>query len=305
MTPPSIHLFGAATPTGQALRDLLYAASNVAPVYCYSRQSRSGFSDFYPADLLDPGSFRPAGHLSETSVWISFAPIWHLASFLKILVSTRPETLHGLRGLVACSSSSVITKRYASNAFDRTLVHHLSQAENALISISNELGVTCRILRPTLIYGKIGPYVDSNIAKLIGFMRRLPFLPLPSYTGLRQPIHASQLASVALKLYRDIASCSAYPWPSECIDIGGDSQLSYESMLISLQQSLPLSDPARRCHLLKIPTALFQVLSSPLLLYSPKAFEAVMRMSSDLAGFTPSHQLLHEQPRPFPLEPLP
>jgi hypothetical protein len=42
-----------------------------------------------------------------------------------------------------------------------------------------------------------------------------------------------------------------------------------------------------------------------LLLRSPKAFEAVLRMGVDLAGFPPAHQLLVESPQPFPLPDAP
>jgi hypothetical protein len=46
---------------------------------------------------------------------------------------------------------------------------------------------------------------------------------------------------------------------------------------------------------------LFFLLSAPLLLHSPKAFEAVLRMAADLAGFTTAHQLLEQPPAPFPV----
>jgi hypothetical protein len=101
-------------------------------------------------------------------------------------------------------------------------------------------------------------------------------------------------------------SCSS--WDSalpERLPLGGDVQLSYRAMLQALQQAQPPADPARRCQLLSIPNRLFFLLAAPLLLRSPKAYEAVLRMGADLAGFMPSHQLLAEPPQPFPLpEPL-
>jgi hypothetical protein len=73
-------------------------------------------------------------------------------------------------------------------------------------------------------------------------------------------------------------------------------------MLQALQQAQPPGDPARRCRLLPIPNRLFLLLAAPLLLRSPKAFEAVLRMGADLAGFLPAHQLLAEPPQPFPVK---
>lgn len=105
-------------------------------------------------------------------------------------------------GLIVSSSSSAITKRFASNLFDRELVARLTAAEDRLLSASHSLGLECRIPRPTIIYGQIGPYDNRNLSRLIGLMRRLPLLPLPAQTGLRQPILAGQLAAVALELAR-------------------------------------------------------------------------------------------------------
>jgi hypothetical protein len=53
-----------------------------------------------------------------------------------------------------------------------------------------------------------------------------------------------------------------------------------------------------------MPTWLFRGLAAPLLLAAPKGFEAVMRMQVDLAGFLPSHRLVGEDPRPFPVLPV-
>ena len=135
-------------------------------------------------------------------------------------------------------------------------------------------------------------------------MRRLPLLPLPAQTGLRQPIHASQLAAVALELVRQFTTTGWDPQLPQRIALGGDSELSYASMLRVLQQSLPQADPARCCRVLTLPPRLFYAAASPLLLQSPKAFEAVLRIGSDLSGFTPAHQLLHAKPQPFPVLPL-
>jgi hypothetical protein len=125
-------------------------------------------------------------------------------------------------------------------------------------------------------------------------------LPLPAHTGLRQPIHARQLAAVAFSLARQLTAAGWDPALPARIPLGGDVQLSYRAMLQALQQAQPPGDPARRCRLLPIPNRLFLLLAAPLLLRSPKAFEAVLRMGADLAGFLPAHQLLAEPPQPFP-----
>jgi len=295
-----IHIFGALTHTGEALKQQLCSAHAAFPLVAYSRRDPS----LLPADFSDPGSFRPGGEPGALGLWISFGPIWLLAPFLEQLALEHPERLHGLRGVIACSSSSAITKRFAANRFDRELVARLTTAEDQLIATCRRLELPCRILRPTLIYGRVGPYVDRNLSRLIGLMRRLPLLPLPAHTGLRQPIHASQLAAVALELVRQFTTSGWDPLLPQRVALGGDSELSYSDMLRALQQCLPQTDPAQRCRLLSVPNRLFYAASSPLLLQSPKTFEAVLRMGSDLSGFTPAHQLLMAKPQPFPVLPL-
>jgi len=295
-----LHLFGAQTPTGEALKHQLQSTHAAHQLFAYSRSNPS----LLQADFYDPGSFRSGGEPGAPGLWISFGPIWLLAPFLEQLALEYPERLQGLRGVIACSSSSAITKRFAANRFDRELVNRLTTAEDQLIATCQRLELPCRILRPTLIYGRVGPYVDRNLSRLIGFMRRLPLLPLPAHSGLRQPIHAIQLAAVALELVSQFTSSGRAPQLPQRIALGGDSELSYAAMLRALQQSLSQTDPARRCRVLSLPTRLFYAAASPLLLQSPKAFEAVLRMGSDLSGFTPAHQLLKSKPQPFPVLPL-
>ena len=224
--------------------------------------------------------------------------------FFEQLALRYPERLAHLSGIIACSYSSALTKRFASNLFDRELAARLTTAEDRLLSACHSLGVECRILRPTIIYGQIGPYDDRNFCRLLHILRRVPLFPVPSDSGLRQPIHASQLSAVALYLARQLAGPGLDPDLPERIALGGDTSLSYESMIRALQIAQPASDPAQRCRLLPIPNRLFFSLASPMLLHSPKAFEAVLRMGSNLSGFTSSHQLLGTQPQPFPVLPL-
>jgi len=83
-----------------------------------------------------------------------------------------------MRGLIACSSSSVNTKRFAANHFHREPIARLTTAEDQLLDICRGIEITCRILRTTLIYGVVGSYVDGTPSRLIALMRRLPLLSL-------------------------------------------------------------------------------------------------------------------------------
>jgi hypothetical protein len=292
-------LFGASTPSGAAFSELvegreLTLMGRRAPPASPQRHH-------IPCDLSEPNGF--AGELPP-GVAVSFAPIWHLAPFLASLAERRPSAIAALRGVVACSSSSAITKRYAANRFDRELVHRLLRAEDLLQRTCAALAIPCRILAPTLIYGRVGEYGDRNLSQLLKLMRRLPVLPIPAESGLRQPIHASQLAAVALHQAEHLADQGSPHPPVPPLLLGGDDSLSYTDMLRRLQESVGTSDRADCCVLLPVPPRLFPILAAPLLVFSPKTFEAVQRIGADLAGFTPAHAILNEPPRRFPVAPL-
>jgi hypothetical protein len=294
-----LHLFGAATSTGEAFRQQASSAVPTWQLHAYSRRSTAN-----PVDFTKPDLFLPAGDPATPGIWISFGPIWLLAPFLEQLALQHAGRLAGLRGVIACSSSSAISKRFAANLFDRQLVARLSGAEDQLLATCRRLQVPCHILQPTLIYGQAGPYGDRNLRKLLQLLRWLPCLPLPVETGLRQPIHASQLAAVALHIAEQLRGSVCDPSLPERITLGGDTTLTYTAMIRALQQAQPAGDPAHRCRLLSIPNRLFFSLAAPLLLRSPKAFEAVLRMGANLSGFTPAYQLLGREPQSFPVLPL-
>ena len=262
----------------------------------YSRNFKEGFN----VDFLEPNKFKPNSYIDD-SLWISFAPIWDFSYFLNWLYVNKRHYLNSLKGLIVCSSTSVITKRFSFNSFDKKLVEKLKSSEDIIISICNSLEIPYYIIRPTLIYGEINEKVDKNISRLIKIMRNNIFIPLPSSTGLRQPIHISQLSLVSIKLLEEIQSKQNINNNSRIINLGGDSQLSYKQMLVEIQNSLPLSDPARNCKIVSFPNRFYLFLASILLLKSSKFFEAVQRIMVDLSGFTSSYEILEIKPQKFPL----
>ncbi len=285
--------------SGAAFAELAAAWEGCSGLHLYSRQ-RQGFTALdleHAEDLPLPSGTQP-------SVLVSFAPIWLFAPFLKRWLSRQPHQAYGIAAVLACSSSSVLTKRFAFNAYDRNLVAGLSQAEECLLATCKPHNIPCGLIQPTLIYGQLGTRRDANLSRLLGLMSRWPLLPLPANTGLRQPIHACQLAAVVLQLITQLGNSAPDRALTERVAVGGDQALTYTAMLEALKLALPAAHPARRCHLFPIPNRLFFLLSAPLLLVSPKNFEAVLRMAADLAGFTSSHQLLGQPAKPFPVLPL-
>lgn len=238
-------------------------------------------------------------------VLVSFAPIWLLAPFLQCISIHQPQILEDLLGVIACSSSSFMTKRFAFNKRDRDLAACLNEAHSILGSTCSSLGIPYQVLAPTLVYGCTNGYQDKNISLIIKIMQQFPVICLPSESGLRQPIHASQLAKVAL---HQASRISNNKWQKEdpiILTLGGDEILSYERMILKIKEKLKEKAPGKKCKVVKIPEPIFLLISAPLLPINPKLFEALMRMKSNLSGFNKAHEILGIHPQSFPILPLP
>ena len=150
-----------------------------------------------------------------------------------------------------------------------------------------------------MIYGQVGAYQDSNISRLSKAIATYPFIIFPKNSGKRQPIHASQLAAIVLKMATDLQTNALSS--SLLLEVGGDEELSYFTMLQRLQSSSSREGKKRRCKLLTIPTQLFFFLAAPIALLSLKRYEAILRIGADLSGFTTASSLLQKSPVVFPL----
>ena len=150
-----------------------------------------------------------------------------------------------------------------------------------------------------MIYGHVGAYQDSNISRLSKAIATYPFILFPKESGKRQPIHASQLAAIVLKIATDMQTNALSS--SLLLEVGGDEELSYFIMLQRLQLSSNKESQKRRCKLFTIPNQLFFFLAAPIALFSLKRYEAILRIGADLAGFTSAGSLLHQPPALFPV----
>jgi len=290
----TIHLFGASTPTGEAFRR--QASWNQPPqqIKAYSRHD----SALIHLDFRNPESFS-FNSSDEDSIWVSFGPIWLLAGFFEYFDQKQPEILDKVKGVVACSSSSASTKQYAFNHYDKELVQKLKASEERIQAICQQRSIPSTIIRPTMIYGQVGAYQDSNISQLSKAMATYPFILFPNESGKRQPIHASQLAAIALKMAADTQTNALHT--PKLLEVGGDETLSYFAILKRLQSSSNKEAEKRRCRLFTIPNQLFFFLAAPIALFSLKRYEAILRIGADLAGFTSAGSLLHQPPALFPV----
>ena len=289
----NIYLFGKTSLYGEVFYKYFNLKQKKYRIHSFSRDEKKG----YKTDLRIPDSFSPVNN--QNFMIISFAPIWHLADFLNYLFYQENSRLKNLKGIIACSSTSAITKRYEFNTFDKNLAKNLSIAEKNIISISEKLNINCQIIRPTMIYGSFKDIQDNNISKILYIMRHLKIVFLPSYSGFRQPIHAYQLVEVIY--YLMLKSLEAKTKVSNnLINLGGDIILNYHEIIKSLKNSVSKKDDARKCLIIKIPNRFFLILILPVMIFSPKLFAALSRICADLSGFEKECDITRNKPRSFP-----
>jgi nucleoside-diphosphate-sugar epimerase len=101
-----------------------------------------------------------------------------------------------LERVVAFSTSSVFSKATSPDGSENRQIADILARETQLQALCLESGLALVVFRPTLIYG-CG--LDRNISLLASWIRRMGWLPLAGKaSGLRQPVHADDLAGLAV-----------------------------------------------------------------------------------------------------------
>jgi nucleoside-diphosphate-sugar epimerase len=167
----------------------------------------------------------------------------HLAP-LPLLTRVLPGLPAGVTRIVAVGTTSVFTKAQARSIGDRRLVEEQQQAERALASYCTERGIQWVLLRPTLVYDGRR---DRNVTRIARFIRHTGFFAVAAPgTGLRQPLHAADLAAACRAALETNGASRDY-------NLGGGETLSYRAMLERIFQAL-----GRRPRILPVPLALYR-----------------------------------------------
>ncbi|MFC4821071.1 SDR family oxidoreductase [Dokdonella ginsengisoli] len=175
--------------------------------------------------------------------------------------------LDGRPRVVALGSMSIDSKRDSSDAGERAVVERLHAAEQELAAAAVRRGSAWTVLRPTLIYGA---GVDRSLTPIARFAMRWRVFPrLPGARGLRQPVHADDLAAACLAVLGHPAS------HSRIYALGGGERLGFDAMLERVRASLPVS-----CLPLPLPIAAARTMAR--LGWAPAA--AVERLERDLVA---------------------
>lgn len=155
---------------------------------------------------------------------VSAGPLDHFVAWLE-----RTE-LAGVRRVVALGSMSAASKRESADPAERELAARLVASEARLVARCEALRIAWTILRPTLIYGAA---VDRNLCRIAQFAQRTALFPwIPFARGLRQPVHADDVAAAC------VAALAAPAAAGGRFEIGGGERLTYSAMLWRMRGSL-------------------------------------------------------------------
>ena len=246
--------------------------------------SRKGKPDAYPSfDEVEWLNVNEALDAVDSCQYLLSAGPLDLA--LAFLRSSRR-----FRKAIVFSSSSVETKQTSGNRAERAQIQGILAAESELESISKDGSLKLVIFRPTLIYG-CG--LDTNISRLAAWIKRFGFMPVNGKAaGLRQPVHADDLAGAAVT-----AMVSKYDLPT-VMNLAGGATLSYSDMVGGIFTAL--GKPAR---LVRLPQWLFVFLVNIANIFKTNGginSEMVRRQGIDLVfEDRQARELLNYDPRPF------
>jgi nucleoside-diphosphate-sugar epimerase len=141
-------------------------------------------------------------------------------------------SLQGHPRVVAFGSMSITSKQDSDDAAERSLVTRLREAEQGLVAAAAARDCAWTVLRPTLIYGA---GIDRSLTPLAHFATRWRVFPrLPLACGMRQPVHADDLAAAC------IAVAGNRHAENRTYALGGGERLAFDTMLERVRASLPV-----------------------------------------------------------------
>jgi nucleoside-diphosphate-sugar epimerase len=173
----------------------------------------------------------------------------------------------GLKRLVFFTSTSISTKKNSEIESERIGMQAWAEAEARIIEMCERRNIEWTALRPTLIYAEGR---DHNITTLSHLIMRLGFLPIVgSAEGLRQPVHAEDVAKGAVSASRHPAAANKiYVMP------GGET-ITYREMVGRIFDGLN-----KRRLIIPVPEALWKLgfwIAKPLFPHANVAWGTRMR----------------------------
>jgi nucleoside-diphosphate-sugar epimerase len=132
------------------------------------------------------------------------------------------DCLHAAR-VLAFGSTGIFSKSDSSSPIEQDFVNQQIESEHRFAINSQKNGLAWTLFRPTMIYGAGS---DLNVAFIGKFIRRFKFFLVPrGANGLRQPVHADDLAGACLAV---LACEHAF---GRAYNLGGGEWLVYADLV--------------------------------------------------------------------------
>ena len=270
----TVLVFGGSSQIGHFLLPRLLArGAAVTAVSRHARASQAGLR-WLQGSLPDA----VPGELPMPSAIVSFGPLGPFADWL-----ARADFGSEPPRVVATSSMSAETKRDSAMPAERAVAQQLRDGEQALAAACARHGAPWTVLRPTLIYGA---GLDKSLSPIARRAWRTRIFPLPAGRGLRQPVHADDVALAVLAALDNPASAG------RILPIGGGERLSARDMFARVRQTLPHAN-------LPLPLPAW-LLHAGQRVAPPKLRGPLQRLDADLVADNDElERLLGIRPRPF------
>ncbi len=268
-----VGVIGAASFVGERLLPLL--KQDGYQITAFSRRGGNGTVSLCQA------AAEPVGTIEN---WVCLAPIWTVPEHFQLFAE------HGVKRLVALSSTSRFSKISSRSGADRELAARLIRGEEQVLEWAATRDCTVVILQPTLIYG-LGK--DKNVTEIARVIQRFGFFPLfgPG-EGLRQPVHVDDVAAACLAALRVPAG------KKQAYILSGQEALTYRAMVERIFAALGRRPRFVRCPLLVF--ALAVRLANLLPRFKGLTTEMAVRMNNNQNFEHPEAEAdLGFSPRPF------
>jgi nucleoside-diphosphate-sugar epimerase len=199
---------------------------------------------------------RPAALIHTAPIWVS------------------PRFAEGLRAdrIIAFSSTSALTKAGSASPKEREVARILRESETALAQTCAKTNAPLTIFRPTMIYGA---GMDMNVTSIARFIKTARLFPMiGAGSGLRQPVHAEDLARACVTALENPASFG------KTYNLGGGETLAYREMVERIFRGLGLTP-----RVIRMPAPIFRTalkMASVLPHFSHLTPEMADRMNEDM-----------------------
>lgn len=254
-------------------------------------------------DAVDDGS-RLSSSVAQFARWIEYdigsspdgdtgvsaEALIHLAPLATLPRLVPSFAARGGKRLIAFGSTGRYSKSRSEDAREQAFVTRTSEAESIVAGLCEQHGIAWTIFRPTLVYGA---GMDRNVTLIAELIRRYRCFPLlGSSRGLRQPVHAADLAEACrLALSNPATFGKAY-------NLSGGETLSYLEMVRRIFVALDLKPRFVRVPLLFFRIAMWSISRIPR--YRDFNSQMARRMNDDLAfDHSEAARDFGYAPRPF------